>query len=189
MDLLHDIGGTLFEYIQPILMPFASQFRIIIEVVNKIVKAISGYLLPIFEKVGKVLTDIVAGVMTFTDLLDWIIAKIKYFFNNIEYSIQNIEIFGTKPFKGSAKKPKAVGEFSWEETWQANKNALTKEAEMITDQTEANSENASASSSYSGGGTVNLTINTGTLVGSDGMEEFCSILKDTFNEMGYYGRS
>lgn len=190
LDALRQFGAALAEAsiikelvnivntFLPILKTIMNIITPIVSIISSISSILMEVLMPIFKGLAYVL-------ITITGTFEWVIAWFKYWIDSFCNWLASINILGWRPFAGlerKATKPTSYAEFMSDKY-------------SVIDAGHDTSYDAAASTSvtnasYSGSTSVTINIyQQAPVVGSNGMFEFCQMIKDTFDEMSYYGVS
>ena len=175
------IFEELIQIVQVLLPIVRSVMNIItplVSILTTLTRIATDTLMPVIKGIAYVLISI-------TGTIEWVISWFKYWVDALCNWLASIDIAGWRPFEGlkrTAVKPTAYKEFM------SSKYASLEAGYDTT--YDASAQNAVANASYMGATSVTININTyAPVVGSNGMFEFCQMIKDTFDEMAYYAVS
>lgn len=189
-DALQQFGAALAD---------ASVFQELIQIVQMllpIVRSIMNIISPfvsIITSITRIVTDtlmpIIKGLayvlITITGTFEWVIAWFKYWIDSFCNWLASIDILGWKPFDGlqrTATKPSNYGEFM-----SGKYAAIDAGADTTYDASAATSV---SNASYTGATSVTINIyQQAPVVGDGGMLQFAQMIRDSFEQLDYYGVS
>lgn len=189
-DALQQFGAALAD--ASIFDELIQMVQVLLPIVRSIMNIITP-LVSILTSLTRIATDTLMPVIkalayvfiTITGTIEWVIGWFKYWVDALCNWLASIDIAGWRPFAGlqrTAVKPGNYKEFM------GSKYASLEAGYDTT--YDASAQNAVSNATYTGATSVTINIyQQAPIVGSNGMFEFCQMIKDTFDEMSYYGVS
>ena len=189
-DLLQQFGAALarasvfeelIQMVQMLLPVVRSVMNIItplVSILTTLTRIATLTLMPVLKALAYVLVSI-------TGTFEWVIAWFKYWIDSFCNWLASIDILGWKPFDGlqrTATKPSNYGEFM-----SGKYAAIDAGADTTYDASAATSV---SNASYTGATSVTINIyQQAPVVGDGGMLQFAQMIRDSFEQLDYYGVS
>ena len=189
-DLLQQFGAALadasvfdemistVQMLLPILRAVANIIAPLVSILTTFTRIANDTLMPVIEGLAYVIMAIVGTI-------EYGIAWLKYGVDSLANWLASWDIAGWKPFKGLEREATNPGSYK---AFMSNRFATIETGSEMT--YDGSAQTAVANASYTGATSITINIyQQAPVVGDGGMYQFAQMIRDTFEQLDYYGVS